>query len=58
MKCDLIIGLYVDDIMITGGFSEVEGFIDEFQKHYKSRLYKKWMSLLAVRLSGIKIMNQ
>jgi len=32
LKDKLIIGLYVDDILITGGYSEIEEFIKEFKK--------------------------
>lgn len=41
MKTNIIIGLYVDDVIVTGGFSVVEEFISMFQKKYKSRCYEE-----------------
>ena len=40
MKENVILGLYVDDIIVTGKNDEVKKFTDEFQNKFKSRYYE------------------
>ena len=39
MKEKIILGLYVDDVLIVGDVFEVERFIEMFRNKYKSRVY-------------------
>jgi len=39
MKEKIILGLYVDDVLIVGDELEVKTFIESFKKKYKSGVY-------------------
>lgn len=41
MKKGMILGLYVDDILVTGEFDVVENFVKEFQNKLKSIYYEE-----------------
>ena len=50
MKKDLVLGLYVDDIIVTGEFDVVEDFIKNFRDRFKSRYYEQVKDFIGCEL--------
>ena len=50
MKKNLILGLYVDEIIVTGEFDSVEEFVKIFQMKFKSRYYEEGNDFIGCEL--------
>ena len=50
MKKGMILGLYVDDILVTGEFDVVENFVKEFMNKFKSRYYEDVQDFIGCEL--------
>ena len=51
MKKGMILGLYVDDILVTGEFDVVEKFVKEFMSKFKSRYYEEVKDFIGCELN-------
>ena len=54
IKNEIILGIYVDDVLISGEDTTVNKFIEEFKIKYKSIVYESVNDFIGCGLFGMK----